>query len=225
MVIAVLILAACAPGSEEEGPRLNIEQFTGNVSFYPQETGAAWAYVPQGSQISATGLATVIEGPTVLNDDIWVATKFVGLGVDGARYRQYRPDGVFVLREDASGSRTVFDPPLKEYPAPSELRVGATWAGETTARLFFPGAKPADRNQTFEVTYNYTVVDKRNVRLPLGELEVYVINMIGRSFNEEGKVANETTQVTWFSPFIGEVRTREGFFLARSNVISSEASR
>lgn len=225
LLLSVALLAACAPGARDDGPRLSVEQFTGDVSFYPHATGAAWAYVPEGGQVEGSGLAAVVEGPRVINDDIWVATEFIGLGIDGALYRQYRADGVFTLREDASGSRTVYNPPLQEYPPESELRVGATWSGETTANVFFPSAeRTADRNQTFEVTYSYTVVDKRKVRLPIGELEVYVINRIGRAFNEEGDVADQLTQEIWFSPFVGEVRTREGLFLARTNVRSREAS-
>ena len=217
------LLAACAPQTEDRTP-LTVEQYTGDVSFYPQETGANWAYVPEGSSVEGVGLVKAIEGPTVINNDLWIATRVAGIGTRGAVYRQYREDGVYKLREDASGFRSTYDPPLKEYPAQSELRVGATWSGDSTVTTIFPEAKPEDRRQVFNINYTYTVVDRRNVRLPVGELQVFVINLVGRNFSADGTVANEITQEIWFSPFVGEVRTQEGYFLTRTNVLQAAAN-
>ena len=220
--ILVVLFTACTPQTEE-AERVSIDQFAGSVSFYPQETGIVWSYVPPGGSLESPALQQVIEGPTVLNDDIWIASSVTGVGLSGFRFRQYRSDGVYRLRETAPGVETTYDPPIREFPAESELVVGASWTGDTTATVFFPGAKPDEQTQVQTVNYTYTVVDKRTVNnLPIGPVEVFVVNLVGRLFDADGGISQELKQEVWFAPFIGEVRTREGFLLIATNTVESE---
>jgi hypothetical protein len=217
-----LTLIACAPSGTTE--RVSVDQFQGQVSYYPKEAGASWSYLPANAAVDSQPLVYSIEGPFVINDDIWVATSLVGVGMDGVRYRQYRPEGVFLLREVASGVEVTHDPPIQEFPPEGELRVGATWTGDTTTTLFFPDAKTDEQHQTIQVNYTYTVVDERTINLNAGDFSIFVINLVGRRFDDTGNESETTTQEIWFTPYVGEIKTREGFFLVDSNVLQTEAS-
>lgn len=223
LVFTLGLLAACTPAATDT-ERVAVDQFAGEVSYYPQETGATWSYLSEGSSLESTPLIQRVEGPTVLNNDIWIGTSIAGVGLEGVRYRQYRPDGVFLLMETAPGVETTHNPPIQEFPAPDSLRVGQTWGGDTTTTVFFPSADEDEQTQVFEVNYVYTVVDKRMVNLQSGSFEVFVINMIGRNFDDMGNEAETISQEIWFAPYIGHVRTREGLFLVDTNVVGQVAA-
>ncbi len=217
---ALLLLAACAPVATEPG-RVEIEQLNEALSFYPQETGAVWRYLPDGERLDATPLFQRIEGPTVINGERWIAWRLVGRGLDNYSFRQYRDDGVYLLREIRPGTEITFDPPLKELPAQRDLRVGISWAGETTAQLFFPEARPESQRSELELSYSYTVVDKRNVSVVAGDFEVFVINFESRSMDAEGNIIETIRQEQWFAPFAGEIRTKLAYFLVETNFLPS----
>lgn len=216
----VLALSACAPTADE---RVDVQQLTEPITFYPNQTGARWEYLPDGARLSDPKLVRTVQGPTVLDGEVWTAWRTAGRGLDLTAYRQTRADGVFVKRRLRPGTIITFDPPIREFPSESELRVGATWAGETTADLQFPTAAPENRSATLELTYTYTVVDRRSVTLLAGTFEVFVVNLVTRTFDEEGGIVEELQQESWFVPFIGEVRTDNGYFLVESNVLEEPA--
>lgn len=218
---ALLVLAACAPTSEAE--RLSVEQLRGEISYYPQEAGAIWQYLPSEARLDEPRLYSAVEGPTVLEGEIWIAWRYIGLGFDNTYYRQYRPDGVYLRRKVQPGTIFTFDPPIREFPEPGTLRIGASWSGATTVRAEFPSAPPANRRATAEVDYVYTVVDRRTVTVPAGEFEVFVINFVTRTFGAEGDVVDELVQEVWYAPFIGEVRTENGYFLVEANFLAAPA--
>ena len=62
----------------------------------------------------------------------------VGRGLDVSSFKQYRPEGVFVLREVRPGTQLTFDPPLQELPAQDALRLGARWGGESSCKYLLP---------------------------------------------------------------------------------------
>jgi hypothetical protein len=64
-----------------------------------------------------------------------------------------------------------------------------------------------------------TVVDRREVTVTAGTFEVFVLNFTSRTTDESGEVVDELTQETWFAPYLGEVRTENGFFLVDSNLL------
>ncbi len=212
------VLISCAPSP---AGRVEVDQFAGSVSYFPMETGISWAYLPEGASLDSFQVQVSVAGPTVIDGDIWIASQIFGAGLRGVRYRQYRPDGVFILREIAPGTQITHEPPIQEYPASESLRVGMSWGGDTRSTILF-----TDRNQTvaFDVNYVYTIVDRRKVRLQAGEFEVFVINLTGRRFDENGSIAEEFSHDVWFAPYFGEVRTREGYVLVSSNLLSSSSA-
>lgn len=214
--ILAVVLAACAPASDQ---RVGVRQLTEPVTFYPHQTGARWEYLPDGARVSEPRLVKTVEGPTVLDGEVWTSWRLAGRGIDLTSFRQARADGVYLKRRVRPGTVITFDPPIKEFPSQSELRVGATWTGDTTASITFPAADPENQTATLELTYTYTVVDRRTVTLLAGEFEVYVVDLVSRTFDENGAIVEELQQSTWFSPFVGEVRTDNAFFLVDSNVI------
>lgn len=215
----LLILAACAPTAE--GPRVDVEQLSEPISFYPFQAGARWEYLPDGARLTDPSTVVRVEGPTVVSGEVWVAWHARGRGLDQLSYRDNRSNGVFLLREERLGTIFTFDPPLQEYPPSTQLRVGANWSGTTSVHLSADGGR---QQRTLEVNYVYTVVDQRPVTTPAGEFNVYVIDFTSRTFDENGTITEELTQQTWFSPYVGEVRTRNGHLLVASNVIDTEAA-
>lgn len=215
--VLVVALAACAPTAGDPG-RLEVQQFAGQVSAYPQETGLRWAYLPEGARLDDPRYVETVEGPTVLDGDVWVLFRLVGLGQDVGAYRQFRPDGVYLRRQTRPGGAFTFDPPLRELPAFDELRVGAHWAGTSTVVGEFPGAsRPEGRRFTQEVAYAYTVVDRRPVVVRERTYDVFVIDFTTRTFDAAGAVAEELTQTLWFAPGVGKVRHENGWFLVETN--------
>lgn len=217
----VLVLASCVPATED-GPRVVVEQLTEPVSFYPQETGATWQYLPDSASLSEPRLFRRIEGPTVLGGQVVVASRLVGRGIDERNFRIYQPDGVYLLRRTKPGSIIDFEPALQEFPAAGGLRVGASWGGETQANVRYPEARPEHRETSLDIRYRYTVVDKRTARTPAGQLEVFVIDFHSRTLDAEGNELEELTQTSWFAPHVGEVRTQNGYFLIETNFREQE---
>lgn len=213
--LLLALLAACAPATE--APRVEVEQLTQAVSYYPAQAGATWQYLPSGASLTDPRFTRRIEGPTLIDGEIWVAVRSEGLGLEMTEFKQFRPDGVYLLRRIRPGDEVTFDPPIRQFPAEGTLRVGASWSGQTTARVFFPGARPENQRATVEIDYLYTVVDRRTVNLHAGTFEVYVINFVTRTRNDDGGIADSLTQELWFAPYVGEIRTEQGFFLVATN--------
>lgn len=212
--LVALLLAACAP-SGADAPRVGVEQLTEPISFYPNQTGATWEYLPNGARLTDPRTTVQIVGPTVVDGEVWVAWHARGRGLDETSYRQVRADGVWLKRQERLGTTYTFDPPLREYPSQAELRVGGLWTGKTTVHI---SADAGKQNLALVVDYTYMVVDKRKVTVPAGELEVYVIDFISRTIDENGAVSEELTQQSWFSPYLGDVRLRSNQVLVGTNV-------
>lgn len=211
----VLLLSACVPTSSEQAEVVTTP--TGPVAYVPAETGSTWAYLPDRASLDEPPVIIRIEGPTVLDGVVRTAWRMVGRGLDVTWYREDRDEGRFLVREERPGARISFDPPIQELPA-GPFRVGQTWGGETVATLVFPDAAADNRRSTLPLEYRSTIVDRRDVTVPAGTFEVFVLNLTTRTYDDEGAVVEELTQETWFSPFLGEVRTENGFFLIDSNL-------
>jgi hypothetical protein len=223
LLVAVGLLSSCTPGTTSAKP-VEVKQFAGEVSYYPHEAGASWAYLGEGEPGDAPRLVYTVQGPTVVNGDLWVVTSAVGKGLDIAWFRQYRSDGVFLLREMRPGMEINYDPPLQEMPVEGTLRVGSTWGGETTVNIYFPDAKrPEDQNITRTFNYVYTVVDERTVNLAAGDFKAFVIDLVARTYDQEGNEVpcsgtGECKYTTFFTPNIGEIRTENNYYLFETNV-------
>ncbi len=222
----LLVLAACAPSSDKQ---VTVQQLTKPISYYPHQTGAHWEYLPDGAKLTDPRLTVDVEGPTVLDGQVWIAWHTQGRGLDVTRYRQYKPDGVYLGRENKLGTVINFDPPIQEFPAEGKLRVGATWAGDTKVDVVATqgngsgnsgSSNGQSANKTLDVHYVYTVVDKRQVTLAAGTFEVYVVSFTTRTMDENAKVTNTLTQQFWFTPNVGEIRDENGNVLIASNVLT-----
>ena len=215
LLIALGLLTACTPTTNQK--KVEVEQLSEAVSYYPHEVGASWTYLEPGETTDAPPVVTIVQGPTVVDGDLWIETHQAGRGLDIRWFRQYRPDGVYLLKELRPGMEVSFDPPLQEMPTENTLRVGSTWTGQSTATIFYPEAKANQQRQSYTFDYTYTVVDQRPVNSQAGDFDVYVINMVARMTDEAGSKVDEVTQAFWFSPFVGEVMTENGYVLVNTN--------
>ncbi|MEX2542667.1 MAG: hypothetical protein WD314_12715 [Trueperaceae bacterium] len=209
-------LAACAPATGD-GPRVEVEQLNEPVSFYPQETGATWQYLPDSARLDERRVYQRVDGPTVLDGEVVTGWHLIGRGIDEQHFRSYGQDGVFLLRTIKPGTIIDFRPAVQEFPAAGSLRLGASWGGETTASVVYPDARPEHREASLDIRYRYTVVDERNARVPAGEFTVFVIDFESVTVDELGRELERLSQTVWFSPHIGEVRTENGYFLIETN--------
>jgi hypothetical protein len=217
VAVALALTAACAPAAAEEPGRVAVQQLVAAPSFYPQETGTRWSYLRDGARLDDPRFVETIDGPAVLEGDVWIAFRLVGGGQDATHYRQFRPDGVYLRRQLRPGGSFTFEPPMQELPAPAELRVGAIWSGSTIVKGNFPRASVGQRVFEQPIDYVFTVVDQRPVTVGDRVYDVFVIDRTTRSFDAEGAVVEEYSQQIWFAPGVGKVRHENGWFLIETN--------
>lgn len=210
----VVLLSGCVP---EAGQAEAATQPTGPLAYVPTETGATWAYLPDRASLDEPRVIVRVEGPTVVDGVVRTAWRMVGRGLEVRWFREHRSDGTYLVREERPGTRILFDPPIQELPS-GPFRVGQTWGGETTATLIFPDAAPENRSSSLPLEYRSTIVDRREVTVPAGTYEVFVLNLTTRTYDEQGTITEELTQETWYAPYLGEVRTENGFFLVDTNL-------
>jgi len=215
LAVALALAAACAPAADPG--RVDVQQLVAPPSFYPQETGMRWSYLRDGASLDAPRPVETVEGPAVLDGEVWIAFRLFGAGQDVTHYRQFRPDGVYLKRQTRPGGSFTFDPPIRELPAEGELRVGARWSGTTNARGDFPAAPVGQRRFAQEIQYAYTVVDRRPVVVVGREYDVFVISRTARTVDESGELVDELTQQIWFAPGVGKVRHENAWFLIETN--------
>ncbi len=220
-LLAVLVLGGCTPaaGSDE---RVEVQQLSDPITYYPFQTGAAWQYLRDGDRLSDPRSSTIIDGPTIVDSEVWISFTKTRPGYQERGFRRVTPDGVFLHSRIVLGLTSIrYDPPLQEFPPEGALRVGAQWSGETTVTMSNLG-RP--ESETLDVQYVYTVVDRRTVNTPAGSIEVFVIDLTSRNVSPDGELLDEETSQFWFTPFIGEVRTNQGWVLIDSNVLAASAA-
>lgn len=216
LLLLLLLVAACAPQAPDPG-RVEVQQLAQELTYYPRQTGIVWSYLRDGERLDAAPVLQRVEGPVMLGGEVLIATRLVGRGLDTTYYRRYGASGVHLVRETRPGAVIDYDPPIQELPPEGTLRAGSSWGGTTTARLFFPEARPENQRAELRLDYRYSVVDRRAVNVGAGSFEVYVINLVAEQFGEDGERAEAVQQELWFAPFVGEVRTRTGYLLVDSN--------
>lgn len=173
--------------------------------FYPSETGFSWTYLPEGAKSSEPPYVVSVSGPGVLAGN--TATRFVfrGRGQERTFYRKIDAEGSWLLgMEEALSKTTVtFSPPLKEYPSPAEMRVGAQWGGQTQTKI-----EGGEEPLSFSLSYTFTITGQKQVEVPAGEFEAFTVQFFASSPDQPA----EQYEI-WFVPKVGEVRTREGLLL------------
>ncbi len=210
----MLMVVACAPTASDE--RVEVQQLTEDTTYYPYQTGAAWQYLPEGARLSDARASVIVEGPVVVDGGIWISFREIRPGWEQRSYRQFRDTGVFLHSQVRLGITTIeYDPPMQEFPAPGSLRVGSQWSGDTTVTLSLGDGSPPESST---VNYVYTVVDRRTVQVPAGEVEVFVVDLTTRLLDEEANVSEQSSRQFWYAPYVGEVMLRTGHLLVATNV-------
>lgn len=217
LTIAALVIGATACAPAADPGRVDVQQLVAAPSFYPRETGLRWSYLPGGARLDERHFVETIEGPAVLDGDIWIAVRLTGPGREDVQYLQFRQDGVYLGRLARLGGTIDYDPPQRLMPAQEELRVGAIWSGSTFATTNFPGAVPSQRTQRIAIDYVFTVVDRRSVNVGGRVYDVFVVDRTGRTVDDRGGPIQETSQQIWFAPGVGKVRHENGWFLIETN--------
>ncbi|UZX15964.1 hypothetical protein KQ693_02685 [Thermus sp. PS18] len=208
LMALALLLAACAPQATQAPEARPLLKET---AFYPATTGLEWVYVPEGEALSSPPYRVRVEGPALYEGLEAVRFRSFGRGEDRVYYRQVGAFGVRLLGFQDPSARVVFTPPILEYPPEALLAVGYRWGGRVTVRveLLTPGGRePLAQGG---LSYTMEVLEEREVRLPAGVFQVYRIRQVYQ--DERGQDAREV----WFSPRVGEVRTREGRVLVEKN--------
>lgn len=211
----LLVLGACTPRQTAAPPTATASTTPTTASFYPVETGLSWSYLPEGEALTRERYVLTATGPTLLGNEAVASYRFFGRGVDRSLYRQVSGNGQFLMGFSLPGLLVTLTPPMREYPAPSEWRVGLVWSGATTVRVIQDGKLQREGN----AEYRFTVLEQRAVTLPSGERrEVWVVN---RQIVETG-AGNlfPASSELWFSPYVGEVRTPEGLLQVGRNYSS-----
>jgi hypothetical protein len=135
----------------------------------------------------------------------------VGNASDQTYFREFSGSGVKLAGYSIAATGDVtFNPPIQEYPAPNELKIGASWGGETTVTE--PSTTDATKTRTYKISYTYTVLAQQQFRVAD---KVYPTLRI--AFEVVASPTERTTQTIHFVPNIGEVRTREGLLLLGKN--------
>ncbi|WP_027480485.1 hypothetical protein [Deinococcus pimensis] len=211
LVPFVLALGACAPRATDPGRAVATTDVSA-VTYYPSQTGLSWSYLPEGAALDSSAYSLTVQGATLFGDQAAVAFRFVGRGADQTSYRQFRPDGQYLLGFTKPGVVVSLTPGWREYPQPDSLKAGLQWSGESSLQVVQDGKVV----QSGVVRYRYTVLEQRPVVLTGGErLNVWVINR--QIDGESGGVFPAASQELWFAPYLGEVRTPEGLLqVARS---------
>lgn len=211
------VMAACAPATAPVERTAAVEQLSRAVGYYPDQAGARWEYLPDNAPVDDPRVVQIVEGPRVVNGRTLISHLTRGGGAEERKYRSIDAQGVNLYMRTVPGAQTSFDPPIMEFPPAGQVVRGASWGGTTVASTHFPAAKPEFRNETQQIRYRYTVVDRRNVRVPAGSFDVYVINLVTDQLDQAGNVTNSLTQELWYSPYAGEVRSVGGYFLVGLN--------
>ncbi len=214
-IMALLLVGACTPAADPG--RVDVQQLAAPPSAYPRETGAQWSYLRDGARLDEVRYVETVEGPSVIDGDVWIAFRLVGGGQDVTHFRQFRDDGIHLRRQTRPGGTFTFDPPIREMPASEDLRVGAIWSGSTVATGNFPGAPVGRRVFEQPIEYVYTVVDRRPVTVGGRIYDVFVIDRTARTFDDGGDVVEEVSQQIWYALGVGKVRHENGWFLVGTN--------
>lgn len=227
--LLLVVLAGCVPATNSE--RARVETAIDAVSYYPFETGARWEYLPSGARLSDPPVEITVEGPTIVDGTVAIAWSTFGRGRIATHFRTHNGGEQRLWREYRPGVIIDFDPPMLEYPS-GALTNNRSWSGSTTVRVYEDRLSEAASSivgktvmQTYTVNYTTTVVETRTVTVPLGEIDVFVLNHVAEHVNDFGDVIDRVSLTTWFSPYLGEVRSDAGLLLTRTNVPTTQVKR
>jgi len=214
LLIATVLLTACAPStSSAPTPRATAAITPDAPSYYPHQTGLTWTYLTEGESILTPPYILSVIGPSVTEGQRVMLSRLRGRAIDITYYHQHNKTGVHLHREDRTGYRITYDPPIQELPRENGLAPGATWGGKTTATITYDDPKKPAEQQ--ELTYRYTVLEQRPATTPAGEFDTYTIEFMAH--DEHNNVENR--QYLWFTPHQGYIRLRGDLILTGGNTL------
>ncbi|MDM7325364.1 MAG: hypothetical protein P3W93_010395 [Thermus sp.] len=207
LMALAFLFSACVPQATQKEARPLLKE----TGFYPAATGLEWVYIPEGEALNSPPYRVRVEGPALYEGQEALRFRSFGRGEDRIYYRQVGAFGVRLLGFQDPSARVVFTPPILEYPPEALLSPGYRWGGTTGVRveLLYPGGREPLAQGT--LTYAMEVLEKREVRLPMGVFQVYRIR---HTYQDE---RSQDVREVWFAPQVGEVRTREGRILVDKN--------
>lgn len=211
VALSGMLLFGCAPQATQDPGKVNLTVAVAKASFYPHELGLQWDYLLQDDRLDASPYRMTVEGNTLFNDEVVTRFALLGRGVEREYFRTYTEEGVFLHGMTVPGAKVTLVPPLQEYPAIKDWKVGARWSGKTQITLL-DGNSVRDRAN---VEYRYTVLDQRTVKLNTSN-QSYSVWVVTRQLIGAKDILPESKEF-YFVPYVGEVLTPDGFVLKSTN--------
>jgi hypothetical protein len=213
-MVLSLGLFACIPTQETRKPlKPPVESGVvgGETSFYPNAAGLTWQYIKESNSADAPKYKLEVLGPSLFHGKTLTAIRFVGNASDQTYFREFSSTGVKLYGFSISQTGDVtFEPPIQEYPASSELKIGATWSGQTTVTE--PNLADKTKPKSYPISYTYTVLARQQFKIGENVYDTFRI-----AYEVIASPTERTTQTIHFTPSIGEVRTKEGLLLLGKN--------
>src|SRR5690606_10076724 len=128
LLIAAALMTACAPATSAKPPtpRATATLTPDAPSYYPHQTGLNWTYLAEGESILTPPYTLSVIGPSVIEGQRVTLTRLRGRAIDITYYHQHDASGVHLHREDRTGYRITYDPPIQELPRENALAPGVT---------------------------------------------------------------------------------------------------
>jgi len=210
LLALLLLIGACAPQQTAPPEEPTYPRVQGPVDFYPHSIGIYWIYLPQGDPPDYPKYRLSVLGPGQWDKQTATQERFSGRGQERIYFRRYSEAGVELLgfKEQITLTKVSFNPPMLEYPPEELLRPGYRWGGRSVTSSVFLLPSGNMQQATLTIDYNYEVKGIKQVQVPAGLFDAYVIELTVT--DDKG---NQTVQEIWFVPHVGEVRTREGLLL------------
>jgi len=210
LLTLLVLVGACAPQQTTPSEEPTFPRVQGPVDFYPHSIGLYWIYLPQGDPPDYPKYRLSVLGPGQWDKQTATQERFSGRGQERIYFRRYSEAGVELLgfKEQITLTKVTFNPPMLEYPPEELLRPGYRWGGRSVTSSVFLLPSGNMQQATLTIDYNYEVKGMKQVQVPAGIFDAYVIELTVT--DDKG---NQTVQEIWFVPHVGEVRTREGLLL------------
>jgi hypothetical protein len=213
MLILSVGLFGCFPTAEPPKVVKPIESGVvgGQTSFYPNAAGLTWQYIKESNTLDAPKYKLEILGPSLFHGKTLTAIRFLGNASDQTYFREFSSTGVkYFGYSIAQTGDVTFEPAIQEYPAPNELKIGASWGGET--KVTEPNLADPSKPKTYKISYTYTVLARQQFKVAEQIYDTYRI-----AFEVIAGPTQRSTQTIHFTPNVGEVRTKEGLLLLNKN--------
>lgn len=210
-----VLLAACAPAFTPSSPH-----FVDNAAikrpalFYPQHVGFSWVYQTPDSQPVTASLT----GPQKYRGETYDTLTFTHGGTTRVEFVQFGLGGVRLVADQRGDHIFQYAPALELYPPKWSLHEGASWGGQTTVTERLQVGSKDEVDIPWHVNYKVKVVDRQNVKAGSNVFDAFKLQYQEDWTTEHDIAAKHTVTDVWFAPFVGEVRTQDGYVLMNTTV-------